>query len=222
MRLTKIVTLTAIATMAATAFVGASSASAAEHEEIVLCKNAELICETPYPNPTEIHLETLTGEPPRLLTGVGTVECEHSLAIVTLLNELAELVEGHLLALNFTGNCHLAKIPCEVKVNALGGISVTPDATKLSAIVRSIELEGRNTNVTVKCGSFLNCTYSAGAETLLTAQSDGKGHLLALAQETPLATKGILCPQVDKWDAVYHAINLDEELTLKTGLWIEL
>jgi len=116
----------------------------------------------------------------------------------------------------------LSGIPCEVKVNALGGISVTPDATKLSAIVRSIELEGRNTNVTVKCGSFLNCTYSAGAETLLTAQSDGKGHLLALAQETPLATKGILCPQVDKWDAVYHAINLDEELTLKTGLWIEL
>jgi len=211
--------LAGMAAMIAMAFVGASSATAAEHEEIVLCKNAELVCEEQWPNPTEIHAEATN---PKLLSNIGTVECENSLAIVTLLNKLAKLVEGHLLALNFTGNCHLGSTECTVKVNALGGLSLTPDEVKLAAIGKSIELEGRNTNATVKCGSFINCTYSAGAETKVLIESDAEGHLLLLTNETTLSGKGFLCPATSKWDATYHAVELKEGLPLKLGLWIEL
>jgi hypothetical protein len=223
-KLIKTLSLAAVAAMAAMAFLGASSASAApEHPEIVLCQNAELICETPYPNPTEIHGETKTGVPAKLLTKeLGTVECEHSLAIITLLNKLAKLIEGHLLALNFTGKCLREGTECTVTVNALGGLSITPGEKKLTAIVKAIELEGRKTNATVKCGTFINCTYSAGAVTELEAHSDAEGHLLLLSNAKLVEGKGFLCPTESTWDATYHAVNLDKELTLKTGLYIEL
>ena len=177
-------------------------------------KNAELICEEANQalNPTEIHAETLAAEPPKLLSSLGTVECEHSLAILTVLNKLAKLIEGHLLALNFTGNCHLGGTACTVTVNALGGLSLTPDEEKLKAIAKSIELEKRNTNATVKCGSFINCTFSAGPNTEALIETDAQGHLLLLTKETSLAGKGFLCPSTSKWDAVYHAVDLTPAL----------
>jgi hypothetical protein len=243
MKLVKLFSLAAVAAMVAMAFVGASSASAEpEHPEIVLCKVKVLTCnelknwasdnalEIEDPETKEIlkihdvniHVETLGAEPPKLVSSLGTVECEKSLSLVTLLNKLAALVEGHLLALNFEG-CKLGKTKCEVTVNALGGLSLTPAETKLLAIAESISLEGRTTNATVKCGSLINCTYQASAETELTVHSDAEGHLLLLAVETPLEhTGGGICPSVSKWNAVYHAINLDEALSLRTGLWIEL
>jgi hypothetical protein len=233
MRYVKMLSLAAMATMVATAFVGASSAIAVpEHPEIVLCKKLVLVCElkdwagdtilADGTHHVEIHAETLPEEPPVLLSSIGNVECEHSLAILTLLNKLAKLIEGHLLALNFTGNCHLGSTKCEVTVNALGGLSFTPDEEKLNAIVTSIELEKRNTNATVKCGFLINCTFSSEANTKLLAHSDLAGHLLLLAKKTPLKRTGGFCPEVAEWDATYHAINLDETLSLRTGLWIEL
>lgn len=219
MRLIKMLGLAAIAAMVTTALVGVTSASATT-ESVVLCEKPELECENPYPNPIEIHAETLVAEPPKQLTSLGTLECEKSLAIITLLNNLAKLVEGHILSLNFTGNCHLGGTPCEVTVNSLGGFSLTGEA-KLTADAKSIALEGRITSSTVKCGSFFNCTLSAGEKTKLTAHSDEAGHLLLLANKTPLVGKGFLCPSTSEADATYHAVNLDAELTLKTGLWLE-
>lgn len=225
MRYIKMLGLAAMATMVAMAFVGASSAMAEpEHPLIVLCEEPELICEEGNwaPNPTEIHAETLPSEPPVLLSSIGSVLCEHSLARLTLLNELAKLIEGHLLALNFTGECHLGSTKCTVTVNGLGGLSFTPDEVKLAAIVQAIPLEGKETNATVKCGFLINCTFSAEPETKLLAHSDEKGHLLLLAKKAPLKRASGFCPETAEWDATYHAVNLDPELSLKLGLWIEL
>ena len=231
-RYAKMLSLAAMATMVAMAFVGASSAIAVpEHPEIVLCKVLVLTCnelknwasDKALENgihDVEIHAETTTA--PKLLSSIGTIECEHSLARITLLNKLAKLIEAHLLELTFTGNCHLGGTSCTVTVNELGGLSFTPDEKKLAAIVESISLEGRVTTATVKCGFLINCTYSAGAETELLAHSDEAGHLLLLANETVLNRVKGFCPEVSKWDATYHAINLDETLSLRTGLWIEL
>jgi len=223
MKLIKMLGLAAVAAMAAMAIVGVSSASAST-ETIVLCEKAELVCESPFPNPTEIHGETKT--PAKLLTSIGTVECETSLARVTLLNVLAKLVEGHLLELKF-GGCKFGKTACTVTVNEVGGLSfeaLGPKGTPLTAKVKAVELKGTgaNTNATVKCGSLINCTYESGATTELTVHSDAEGHLLLLAFETELGnTGGFLCPAISKWDATYHAVNLDETLSLKLGLWIE-
>ena len=165
MKFIKRLGLISLATMTAMAFLGASSAMAEpEHPEIVLCEKSELICEHQAANPTEIHFETLNSEPPKLLTSLGTIECEKSLIIMTLLNKLAKLIEAHLLAFNLTG-CKLGGTACTATVNALGGLSLTPSELKLWAIARPIELEGRNTNVTFKCGSLVNCTYSASEAT---------------------------------------------------------
>jgi len=217
--------LAAMAAMVAMAFVGATSAMAEpEHPEIVICKKLELICEksNQAPNPTEIHAETLTGNPPKLLSTIGTIECEHSLAILTLLNKLAKLIEGHLLALNFTGNCHLGGTSCKVEVTKLGGLSFTPDLEKLKAIVHPISLEGKVTEASVKCGFLINCTYKADEkETELLAESDEAGHLLLLSEAKLVRGSGF-CPEESHWDATYHAVNLDAELSLQTGLWIEL
>ena len=68
------------------------------------------------------------------------------------------------------------------------------------------------------CQLYVQCN----PETQLLADSDAEGHLLLLSNETTLSGKGFLCPTTTKWDAVYHAVNLDAELSLKTGLWIEL
>jgi hypothetical protein len=233
MRSIKMLGIAAMATMVAMAFVGTSSAMAEpEHPEIVLCEGAELICElenwagfsllTLKHEPVEIHLETLPQEPPKLLTSIGNIECEHSLVILTLLNKLAKLIEGHLLASNLTGNCHLGSTKCTVTVNELGGLSFTPDEEKLKAIVKAIPLEGKETTTSIKCGFLINCTFSAEENTKLLAHSDEKGHLLLLGNKTPLKRTGGFCPEVTELDVTFHAVNLDSELSLKLGLWIEL
>jgi len=223
MRFIKMLGLAALATMIAMAFVGASSAMAApEHPEIVLCEKSELVCgvENWHPNPTELHMEGKTA-PTKLLSSIGTVECQLVLSRITLLNKLAKLIEGHLLELKIE-QCNLGSTKCTVTVNGLGGLSFTPDEEKLKAIVELIELEGKTTNFTVKCGFLINCTYGAGPETKLLAETDEAGHLLLLANATPLKVAGGFCPETAKWDATLHAVNLDPTLTLKTGLWIEL
>lgn len=131
-------------------------------------------------------------------------------------------MEGHFLALNFTGECHLGKTKCTVAVTELGGLWIRPGAEKLTAIFEFIELEGRDTIATVKCGFLIKCTYHPSLATRLVAHSDEEGHLLLLASDTPLKWKEGLCPEITDWSATYYAINLDAGLTSRLGLWIEL
>jgi len=217
MRLIKMLGLAAVTAMAAMAFVGASTASA-DAENIVLCKNAELVCKSPFPNPTTI---VAHAENPKLLaTGIGTVECEKSLAEVKLLNKLDKLIEGHIETLTFEGNCHLGGTGCTVTVaSEHGSLSFTKiGALEASAVAVPLYLgpektEPMLTNATVKCGFFINCTYSDAGEPLLKAHSLENGETHLLANETVLSEgKGFLCPETSKWDANYLTLG---------KMWIE-
>ena len=172
--------------------------------ELVLCEQPELECGSPFPDPTLIVAHATS---PKLLSNAGTVECEKSLAELSLLNANSESIVGHLLSLSFEGNCHLGGTACTVTVNALGGISIARGEEKLTAIVKAVEREGNNTNATVKCGPFINCTYSAGPETELEAKSDAEGNLSLEAEAKTLSGKGFLCPSTSKLDVTYTALG---------------
>jgi hypothetical protein len=208
MKLIKMLGLAALAAMVAMAFVGVSSASA--EGSVVLCKNAELVCEAPYPNPTTIvgHAEN-----PKLLSSIGTVECEKSLAELTLLNELAKLMKGHILSLKFEGNCHLGGTSCTVTVGQVGGLSILHGADPLKWHAIAIELEGKSTEATVKCGFFINCTYIGGEETKVTSTNNEAGEVTLVAEKAELKKSKGICPSVSEWDATYVGLG--------TGLWLE-
>jgi hypothetical protein len=188
--------LAAMAAMVAMAFVGASSASA-NSETVVLCKSAELTCENAFPNPTTIvgHAEN-----PKLLSSIGTVECEKSLAELELLNTLSALGVGHITALKFEGNCHLGGTSCTVTVNPLGLISFV----KTGALTASATSTG-GTEANVKCGFFINCTY--GGEPSLEVHSSGEGATHMLANATKLTKSKGICPSTSEWDADYLALG---------------
>lgn len=203
MRLIKMLGLAAIAAMAAMAFVGASSASA-NATSIVLCQNAELVCETPFANPTTIVAHATE---PKLLTSLGTVVCEKSLTETTLLNTLSTLGVGHILALSFE-NCKLGKTACTVTLESLGLLSFV----KTGALTGTAKSTG-GTVARVKCGSLLDCKY--GGEPTLVVESSAGGETKLVASETTILNEigeKFICPDTSKWDAVYTALG---------AMWIE-
>jgi len=197
MRLIKILGLTAVAAMAAMAFM--TSAASADPNTFVLCEIAELECtEDAYPNPT-----TIVGhaEDPELHTSIGTAVCDESLAELTLLNELRQLILSHILSLTFIG-CKLGSTTCTVTATKLGDNSITHKAEPLEGLVTSTG----GTEANVKCGSLINCTYGGTPSLTLHSLNDGMTHLLT--NETELTVKkGFFCPKTSKWDASYLALG---------------
>ena len=217
MKLVKMLSLAAVAAIAAMAFVGTSSAFA--EGAVLLCKKAELKCTEPWPSGT-----TIVGHAtnPKLLSSVGTVECEKSLAEVTVLQTaLQKLQLHHILSLNFEGNCHLGGTACTVTVKEVGGISVTHGVNPLEwiGVATSLPLtvEGKevqmNTIANVKCGFLINCTYTGGEETETTITNNAEGVATVTANEAPLKRSAGFCPETSKWDAIY--------VGLVGGLWLE-
>ncbi len=219
MRLIKMLGLAAIAAMAAMAFIGASSASA-DPEHIVLCEIPDLFCEEEnqkeekvkraFPNPTTIIGHATS---PKLLSSVGTVECEKSLAELTLLNTLSTLILGHILSLSFEGNCHLGGTTCSVTVGETGGISFTKTGPlTASAVGVGLPLTGLPTmltKATVKCAGFINCTYDDSTAPLLSVSSTAGGVTSMVANKTKLGNgTGFLCPETSEWDAEYVALGV--------------
>jgi hypothetical protein len=199
--------LAALAAMVAMAFVGASSASADE-THIQLCEKKELVCESPLGTIIElpggefkrVAKIVAHSENPKLLSSIGTIECEKSLAEADVLNELSLLILGHFTGLSFEGNCHLGGTSCTVTVPTLGLLKLT----KIGDLLASLLSTG-GTEANVKCGLFINCTY--GGEPLLHVDSleDGKVHILA--NETELKKSKGICPSVSKWDANYLVLG---------------
>jgi hypothetical protein len=236
MKLIKMLGLAAMAAMVAMAFVGVSSASA--EKSVVLCEEPELSCENPWPHPTTIvgHAKT-----PKLLSSIGTVECDLSLVVLTLLNLLKELIEGHILKLSFTGNCHLGSTKCTVTVLETGGVSILHGANPLEwdgvAIPLHLlePLSLMNTEANVKCGFFINCTYIGGEETKVTSTNNEAGEVTLVAEKAELKKSKGICPSVSEWDAKYTAVEYEElengeihellnekdEVLPMTGLWLE-
>jgi hypothetical protein len=209
-KLTKMLVLAATAAIAAMAFVGTSSAFAGG--AVLLCEKAELKCTTPWKSPVTLKA---TATSPKLLSSIGTVECEKSDIEVTLLQEaLKELQLAHILALSFTGNCKLGSTACTVKVETLGGISVTHGPNPLEWRGLGVKLLA-NTSANVKCGFLINCTYSVGeegeVETVATNDAEGKG--TTVANEEVLKRSSGFCPETSKWDATYK--------DSMAGLWLE-
>lgn len=213
MKLVKMLSLAAVAAIAAMAFVGTSSAFASG--AVLLCKNKELKCTAPWASGTTIvgHAEN-----PKLLSSIGTVECEKSLAEVTVLQtSLQALQLHHILSLSFEGNCHLGSTKCTVTVGEVGGITATHGANPLEWIGKatSLPLEGgaMNTKSTVKCGFLINCTYEGGEETETTTTNNAEGIATVKAEKAPLKRSTGFCPETSEWDATY--------VGLTGGLWLE-
>ena len=210
MKLVKVFSLAAVAAIAAMALVGASSAFAKEN--VVLCKKAELLCAVGnrWPHPTTLVAHSVK---PKLLSSVGTIECEKSLIEVTLLNLLAKLIEGHILSLSFEGNCKLGSTSCTVTVKELGSISFEHGPNLLEWIGRAALLwlgeVPMHTIVNVKCGFLINCTYEAGEETEASGSSSAGGEITVTANEAKLNRNAGFCPETSKWDATYTVLGAE-------------
>jgi len=199
MRSIKTLGLAVVAAMVTIAFVGASLASAVP-TRVVLCEVKVLECPAPFPNPTTI---VAHAEDPKLLTSLGTILCEKSLAELTLLNELSELVVTHVLALSFE-NCKIGKTACTATVDSLGLVSYTHDEPALKAFAKSTG----GTKVTVKCGSLLNCKYGGEPTFVVHSTEEGVTNLLA-GETTILNEEGekFICPNTSRLDATYTALG---------------
>lgn len=171
----------------------AASSASANATHIIFCKQAQLTCESTLPLTYTAVAHAVN---PRILSSLGTVECEKSLTEVTVLNELSELILAHLLALSFEGNCHLGGTACTVTTETLGLHSFT----KTGSLTASVRSTG-GTKVKAKCGSFINCTF--GGEPVLVASSSAGGEITLTANKAVLKGEGFLCPLTSEFDATY-------------------
>ena len=203
-------------TLAVGSWLESSSASPEPHP-VLLCEKQELECKSPWPNPTT---RVAHATSPKLLSSIGTVECEKSLAEITLLNTAAESILAHVLSLSFEGNCKLGSTKCTVTVSEVGGISVEHGPNKLEWIAKPVPLSlgetSMNTKANVKCGFLINCTYEGGEETETTATNGAEGDITLVANEAPLKRSKGFCPETSKWDATYLTLA-----SLAGDLWLE-
>jgi len=209
MRLVKTINLAVVAAFAAMTFVGPSPASAFT-SAVVLCKNPELVCENRWPNPTTIVVHAIN---PRILSSVGTIECEKSLTEITLLNTLAILILAHILSSTLEGNCHLGSTKCTVTVEQVGGISFTHGINSLEwrgvFVPLPLGETSMNTKKNIKCGFLINCTYEGGEETELTVTNNGEGVATIIGNETPLKRSAGFCPEVSKLHVALVGLGAD-------------
>jgi hypothetical protein len=209
MKIVKVFSLAAVAAIVVLAFVGTSSTLASG--SFLLCKKAELECKNPWLTPV-----TWVGHAtkPKLLTNIGTIECDKSLIELTLLQtQLAKLQLAHILSLTFEGNCHLGATKCTVTVERLGGMSVTHGPNPLEWVGILAKLIS-NTAKTLKCGFLLNCAYEVEeGEVETTATNNAEGEVTMVANEAELNTSSGFCPEISKLDVTYVGLG--------TGLWIE-
>lgn len=221
MKFIKAFSFAGLAAISVMVFTGPSMAFAGS-TSVVLCKKAELKCEEPWPSPTTF---VGHGQYPKLLTSIGTFECEKSSIEVTLLNKLSALGVGHVLSFTLEGSCHLGSLTCTVMVNELGGASGVHGLNPLEAIIIPVPLtlgEGSsmNTKGSLKCGFFINCTFTFGEEMELTATSNEVGEVTIVANEAFMKRSTGFCPETSKMDASYTAVD-PKTLKPLTGLYIE-
>jgi hypothetical protein len=198
--------LTAIAAVAAMAFIGAGTASATQSTH--LCKKApvNLLCPAGEAA-TEVHGIATN---PLLHTSLVNVECASSLAKATL-----EALGKPQLALI----TDLTWTTCETH----GGTNCTV-TTQLKGLLEILKLSSTDahvyglpananhngTTVLVKCGAFIHCSYEADLETtLLALPLDGVNkstlHADTIVKESPIHPS-VLCPNESRWLALYESL----------------
>lgn len=206
MRLIKMFGLAALAAVASTAFIGASTASA----ESVLCLSAPDalgMCSNPWASEGEQITGELSGGNAKLKTSIGTVECTTSSTSGTITNPGGggELVLGEIETLSFGkggGSCFLGAVSCTVTTTFEGG--GTAHAVLLSHDngngLLLITPNGTPPGASVLCGKLINCTYSTEHIVL---DVDGGTAPKILAVGESLNRAGILCPEESLWTATY-------------------
>jgi len=175
-----------------------SSGAMGNATNVVLCQNAELVCENPFGNPTTIVTHATGIE---MKSTVGTVKCAKSLYEITLLNTLSTLLVGHVLALSF-GDCVFGKTACTVTADTLGLLSFTKSGA-LSGVVESTG----GTKFTINCGSLLkNCHY--GGQFVMTIHTSAAGETKLLASGgSPEEGEAFICPDSVTWIGTYTALG---------------
>jgi len=159
-----------------------------------LCSaNASPCKGTEYKSGTKLEAKA----PSTFLSNIGTVSCETA----TLKGETTsnggsgEVVKATISSLTFEGNCHLGGTACALTTPSL------PTGSSFNGEGGNGTLNlGTGGELTIKCGSFLNCTYSLAVELAFT----GGGPAVAAVNKAILAKgKGFLCPKTMEWDAEY-------------------
>jgi hypothetical protein len=176
--------LTALAAVAAMAFVGASSAMAGDTQ---LCSSDSSCGGT-----ISVHDVSPAGEPGLLLSSLVNVECDVLYEGTTLGLGLPLLIHGHFLYSN-----------CET----FGGSGCTVTQTSASALIKVLlptgnteeetEITGEG-EVLVECGSFIHCKYKGEG-----LKGSGLGSLqgapgTSIEEATVQKVSGFFCPTTSK------------------------
>jgi len=188
MKAIKMIGLAALAVLTATAFVGVTSAMA---ESTVLCSADESPCAE---GNVITHLHGISVGKARLLTSVGTLECD-ALALGDVIEE------GPPLVLSGTGtftNCMLGDTNCTV---AEENGPVETKALKEGHEIGSVVGEGL---IHVVCGGFIDCSYNGtGLKGLIKGpllSTQPNGEVMVSEQTSNKETGGFLCPKTQKED----------------------
>lgn len=193
MRFLKMFGLTAMAAVAAMAFIGASSASATS---TVLCKVNQLVCPAGEAYTGAVAALAVN---PVLLTSTGNVECNHSVIEGNALGLGSPLV-GHITNIAFTGNCHIGVTPCEIETVKKGTLLLLKTGPNAGVA------ESHNNEVLVNCGLVIHCTYGGLFSTPALGYNDVTGELATVHANQVAVGKigGLLCPATALWDALYR------------------
>jgi len=183
--------LAAISLAVAFVGLGASAASAASTS---LCSTPSCGLPDAYPAKTPLSASLQKGTAFKLLSSVGTIECEKSSIAGKTTAEAGEPLPLEIAQLTFEGNCHLGSTKCTSTTTAL------PTSPSLKATGEgdgTLSLEGAEVNF--KCGFLINCTYWLTP----TLQFEGGNPASFGATELALSKFEGFCPQVSKLDVSY-------------------
>jgi len=188
MKAIKMIGLTALAALTATAFVGVTSAMA---ESTVLCSADEKPCAE---GNVITHLHGTSVGKAKILSSVGSLECD-----VLALGDVIKA--GPPLVLSGTStftNCELGHSSCSVKEESGPG-----ESKVLKEGHETTKVTGENL-LHVVCSGFIDCSLNGtgivgtGKGPLLSTQKNGE--VTVSEQATTKETGGFLCPKTSKAD----------------------
>jgi hypothetical protein len=193
-RLIKLFGLAAVVAVAATALIGAASASAMS---TTVCKTNELPCEPENQYAMTGFAIKAKATNPELTSNLGTIKCASSESVgsvtglSTLENGLVDLL-GEITELTFS-ECKLGTSKCTVTAQGL------PDMVALLQIEGTMNGNLVTNEASAHVSECLNCTF--GGEVSLEAVGGEMGNIVA--EDILIRESGIFCPEKSKWKAKY-------------------
>ncbi len=172
--------LTALAALVVVAAVGSETASAT-----VLCTVAGPECPSGATYPAETEIKG-TGEA-EINTSVGAISCATSSLTAITSEKEGKPLQAEVTALTFN-SCFISSVPCTIEAE---GLPYSSPIEYLGGVVASLTLE--EPNFYVKCGFFINCTYSASEPELALEGESSSPAIRAAAVE--LTRSGKFCPK---------------------------